>query len=593
MKRSSPSLKNRPKRVYVFFVLYLLLCSLIVAESCFPGSLSSKQSGFVGNVVAFFANLFPDTVVATRVDAKAISLKSDSTVLNRLDPTLEKPSIVRGTTTLLTFDVEYPNLGKGDYKNPDFSVTSNDEEGTALYTLAVDASSQNVRIVSLGASKEDCSITIKASGTAEMNYSFSIVDSPAPEYYAATLAKSEIKVNESSYFLPKLKCPDSVDLGKSEEELDPYLRRYFDVGKIPVTVSDSSALDVNEYGVIKAKREGNYQVRYGTLDPVTLSVSGTAVGTSAYSAIKISKSVEEASISPNDYDYSSSGVSLFSTYTSSAPEDTGVTFVSSDPLKAKIIYVDSTHATVKGYRKRGTVRISAISNLDASVSDFLDLETQDIVPDAMALFVKGEAIPSAVTKSKGTNLVISASFTNPSSENITNRDLVAVSDNENILISGSGSQYLTISFSKAGSSVLNVTSEANPSLSQKINFTIEPEQNVDPSDENFGTFIRKSIGHFGLFLLAGLLGGLFFYFFFGKKEDLILSLGVSTAGGGLLAMLTEFIQHFVPGRYGAWKDVGIDFAGYLLASLLIWLVIFLVGYFSKKKLAKKPAAKEP
>ena len=40
----------------------------------------------------------------------------------------------------------------------------------------------------------------------------------------------------------------------------------------------------------------------------------------------------------------------------------------------------------------------------------------------------------------------------------------------------------------------------------------------------------------------------------------------------LHGMVTEYIQTFVEGRFGSWKDVGINTTGIMLGLLLYWVV---------------------
>jgi VanZ family protein len=50
--------------------------------------------------------------------------------------------------------------------------------------------------------------------------------------------------------------------------------------------------------------------------------------------------------------------------------------------------------------------------------------------------------------------------------------------------------------------------------------------------------------------------------------------------------LTEYIQTFVPGRYGAWKDVWLDFSGYISSTILVFVflcIIYLIIHFKNNK----------
>lgn len=100
----------------------------------------------------------------------------------------------------------------------------------------------------------------------------------------------------------------------------------------------------------------------------------------------------------------------------------------------------------------------------------------------------------------------------------------------------------------------------------------------------FSSVIRKLVGHFGLFLVNGLLTSLFIYLlkgFFLKSYwiDIIISLSF----GLFVAALTEFIQIFTPGRSGEFLDILIDYSGYILGAGIIVLIIYLILKREKKR----------
>ncbi|MGB4311226.1 MAG: VanZ family protein, partial [Bacilli bacterium] len=52
---------------------------------------------------------------------------------------------------------------------------------------------------------------------------------------------------------------------------------------------------------------------------------------------------------------------------------------------------------------------------------------------------------------------------------------------------------------------------------------------------------------------------------------------LSLITGVFIAALSEFIQLFVPGRAGTITDVIIDSAGYLCATMLMLLIVYLIN----------------
>lgn len=114
---------------------------------------------------------------------------------------------------------------------------------------------------------------------------------------------------------------------------------------------------------------------------------------------------------------------------------------------------------------------------------------------------------------------------------------------------------------------------------------ISPNAINDGNIDTFSYVIRKLVGHFGLFAISGLFSTFSLYLWFRPQKCyknyrlLYLSLGF----GLLLAILTEIIQLFTPGRSGQFTDVLIDFSGFILGNGIIILILYLVYRHHKKK----------
>ena len=114
---------------------------------------------------------------------------------------------------------------------------------------------------------------------------------------------------------------------------------------------------------------------------------------------------------------------------------------------------------------------------------------------------------------------------------------------------------------------------------------IVPNTINDSNIDVFSSVIRKLVGHFGLFLINGLLTSWFIYLlksFFLKSKywiDIIISLSF----GLFVAALTEFIQIYTPGRSGEFLDILIDYSGYILGTGIIVLIIYLILKREKKR----------
>ena len=130
---------------------------------------------------------------------------------------------------------------------------------------------------------------------------------------------------------------------------------------------------------------------------------------------------------------------------------------------------------------------------------------------------------------------------------------------------------------EASRGVIDVTEEV---INTVVPNTVTPENH-----DSFALFIRKAFGHFGLFVISGLLTSLAVYLGFtslNNKRHLLMII-ISLAFGLSMGIITEVIQLSVPGRSGEFTDVLIDFSGYVFGFLIILLIVFLVLGAQNKK----------
>ena len=122
-------------------------------------------------------------------------------------------------------------------------------------------------------------------------------------------------------------------------------------------------------------------------------------------------------------------------------------------------------------------------------------------------------------------------------------------------------------------------------VSEEVVNTVSPGTVTPENHDSFATFIRKLFGHFGLFVISGLLSSLAIYFAFNPQRwsKYYLLIIISLAFGLSMGILTELIQLNVPGRSGQFTDVLIDFGGYLLGFSIILLILFLIIRKQNKK----------
>lgn len=170
-------------------------------------------------------------------------------------------------------------------------------------------------------------------------------------------------------------------------------------------------------------------------------------------------------------------------------------------------------------------------------------------------------------------------------ENATILDITYSSSDESIAKIGSDG---TIEAIRGGTVTITVsTSYENETTSESFELTVDPITLKDTM-ENFYYTIRKSIGHFGAFLVLGILGSLTYYIIFPKSfGGKLLGSAVSLTAGFAVAGITEILQlpYFTEGRYCSFNDVLIDFSGYCTAAIPIALIILIFHLI--KKLVKR------
>ena len=107
--------------------------------------------------------------------------------------------------------------------------------------------------------------------------------------------------------------------------------------------------------------------------------------------------------------------------------------------------------------------------------------------------------------------------------------------------------------------------------------TVKPETITPENFDHFAFNIRKVVGHFGLFLVSGVFSSWATYLFStdSKVGYFLSQIMMDLSFGLVVAFASEFVQIFVDGRSGAWADVGIDFSGFFLGFLIIFIILLI------------------
>lgn len=138
---------------------------------------------------------------------------------------------------------------------------------------------------------------------------------------------------------------------------------------------------------------------------------------------------------------------------------------------------------------------------------------------------------------------------------------------------------IVLIFCLAGSSAEESTKQSDVVTDVTIDVVDTFRPKDDPIEnkytrEQISHFVRKSIGHFGLFCACGLFGILSFYFLIKLKYLYII---LDLVSGFIIAGVSEVIQMFADSRGPAFTDVLIDFSGYLLSFVIVFIIILIVN----------------
>ncbi len=585
---------NKKRKIFSFVSLGFAIsfAVILVVFSCFPGDMSGSQSDFVSYIFSDLINAFSPPSYRTMIEPNGLYLESDNSLL----PDKEGVSqIAEGTTSMLRYKVDAPKtLGKDEYLNPSFKyeIEEGDPNGILLFineserekTVWIETHSLGHYVISFLAGKE-----------AKARYEFDVTPLPKP-------------ADETYRDIPKtlpLGTSYRFDFMMEDKEVPShdnfYYHRYFSPEMTEFS-SDNETICRFEKNVLKAVGIGQSKIHIGEL-VYDIEVTSESDPLPSYEdGFALTKEGENLAI--NDCDYFSVSQGIYSGVKLSAPYDSYFFLCQEDGTKidmkdanlsARLWQIDERTAYVLGYREARDIFVKAEtrdlkSDLTAYSSEVVHLTYSDIPPVSMSLLVNGSLPASLISGMQGKTYYIQGSFLGANNNsNVTNRKIGVLNPDEELYtINGQNSESLSITFKKEGTVDLEIASLANPSLKETLHFEVALKPAADPTDEELRSFVRKLFGHGTLFALFAISSFLFVYLYFDEKWGLfgiVSSLGASF----LLALLTEGIQYFVPGRTANMKDVGIDTLGGTMGIALVYVIVLttlLIRHWRDKKKRK-------
>jgi VanZ family protein len=586
--------KHKRPITYISLVIYVLLSTFIIIESCLSSSISGGQSNLFAQISAFFVNLFKGPQTVEIIKPSELGEIGDSTYVGVGDDNI--PNIVIGTTTRLIINVKYPNKSKKDdvYDN-EWTYTKSLGKGDDYNLIVSNPIAKDggfdytIRIVANSMGSEMYSVKFNFANKIDYEYKFHIVDlvKPKDNQYEAKLARDHLNINESVKIDTKLVDPNG-------SRNDTYIRRYLDEAKIERSSSNNSVATIDENGVILAKGEGTANITFGKyVFPITVSSVINALPTSLDANID---PIGKDNPCPLDYDYifeEGEDINDYSVVVKADISDKSVSWDIDKPLCAKLapykydeegypVYFDDDGIPairVAGYRKNEAFNLTCTSNSNPTLSKVIPLEMKDVPATEVTFNVTGN-IEIYVNEQKAVSIVAITP------KNVSNKKInVQVSDESIIQVVNNNSESVILKAINIGKCHITIKSLSNETLTGEFDITTIAKQAINEDNfTDFHSFVRKFLGHFLLFMATAIFGSIFFITFFNDdKKKFTLGAPIALGIGFIVAALSELIQYFVPSRSGTWMDIGIDFAGYFVGVLACYLILLLVIWIKKRK----------
>lgn len=263
-----------------------------------------------------------------------------------------------------------------------------------------------------------------------------------------------------------------------------------------------------------------------------------------------------------------------------------------NPSSSSLVY-SSSNTNILEVNSDGLLVVNGIGNVSITIKDEVTnkYKTIDIVVSNKILINEENTITFKGQDAKFDEATNTYSLTNGHSGSIKINFLEE-------------STYKTVSYSSSDEKIISVAADGtltpkkkgeatitmicNDGMLDEIKIEVKVKVEPQPVIKDLGAFfykIRKSLGHYGAFLVLGIFSTLTFLLYF-RKWKWLFAIPLNIALGFGLAALTEYIQTFIPGRYGCWDDIMIDFSGFMSSTVLLSIIIPLV-YLIKYLLAKK------
>lgn len=511
---------------------YVGLIIILIVQALTPGSESSNISNNVGDKLNDVATEIqkPEAEIFAVESVKIASITVGGKALDLDDPTIQI-----GQSAMIGSKVAPENAN-----NQSLVFTSSDDEILRVYA--------------------DGKITAKAAGEATIT----VASAESNQIYDRILIKvQEVAIEGIEIF----NIPDEICVGDVHRLEINFTPDNSSNKSIIWKSSDEEVLKVSNNGSLTAKGEGTVTITATSSANPSLSaaVEITVLPKPDIPSIPVeSLEIEAAS----NVGYIGSTLKLAARlYPAEADGD--IIWYSSDETVATV-----SQKGIVTCHKAGNVTITA--RCSEGIEQSISITVKEVLSESITLKIEG-------LRKDGDNYLIkqgeSGKVIATLDKSATVQTVVFSSSDEKVAKIGQDGVIEAVS---GGSTTITIsTSYDGKTTEESFLLTVE-RITLKDTMENFYYIIRKSIGHFGAFLVLGIFGALTYYIILPKSfKGKLLSVVICLVAGFAVAGITEILQlpYFTQGRYCSFDDVLLDFAGYCTSAIPIGLIILIAHPF--------------
>ena len=191
-----PSFKHRPIRMYIYFVIHLLLLGIIIVNSALPASKTQWMNEIAANIV----NNIVDAIKGVKpvYPSKITIDKYSNDFLSFLYNEDTTYHVLEGSSRFFHIDLQFPKGADESLKHKELSITSSDGY-SSLFNYWYDKNSNVLYITGKKESKNNY-VTLKTTNGKKVVINFDVEKPFVPTSESIGLSNNDVKIG-SSFFI--------------------------------------------------------------------------------------------------------------------------------------------------------------------------------------------------------------------------------------------------------------------------------------------------------------------------------------------------------------------------------------------------------